>query len=106
MSATPLDLPAIKARRLTAEAPYLRNDVLALLDRVEELEVLTSPRKSEAIASLVRSSTRLVQIERDDARRSAEKAEAKVTAVRERLDNDTCEHCTDVVRTALDGDTK
>lgn len=57
---------------LIANAPTYIADLLAEVDR---LRALTSPRKAEAMASLVKASTRLVQIERDDARARAEAAE-------------------------------
>ena len=62
MTTPPLDLNALKARRLTAEAPYLRDDVLALIARVEHLE-MKRKKYNAAIAG-------------------ADAAEAKVAAVR------------------------
>lgn len=49
---------------------------------IERLRALTSPRKAEAMASLVRSYSRLTEIERDDARTRAEAAEAEVERLR------------------------
>lgn len=68
---------------------------------VDRLTALTSPRKVEAMASLVKASTRLVQIERDDARARAEAAEQanqRVRAIHYAADNDlvrtpVCSNC-------------
>lgn len=59
----------------------------ALCDEVERLReaIAGSPDKAKRLTSLVRSATHLVQIERDDARARAEKAEAALERVRQLL---------------------
>lgn len=51
------------------------------VERLRE-SIAGSPNKAQRLASLVASSTRLVQIERDDARARAEKAEATIERAR------------------------
>jgi len=88
--------------------------VLWLIREVERLResIAGSPDKAQRLASLVASSTRLVQIERDDARTRAEKAEATIERVRELADSwigsrsdlgPVTRACGALLRAALDG---
>lgn len=81
MKDTPLDLTALRARRLTAEAPFLRNDVLALLDRVEKAEREAS--EWERSFNAERADKYMADDNAKAWRLRAEAAEAKVAAVRE-----------------------
>lgn len=61
----------------------LADAVMAVRDaELERLRVAVDPAKVDAVRRLVASATRLVQVERDDARKRAEKAEAAVARVR------------------------
>ena len=75
-----VEIAYLKAKLADVEAERDQAGVKALREaaKVDQLTALASPRKVEAIASLVKSSTALVQIERDDARARAEVAEAEV----------------------------
>lgn len=67
---------------LLIEAERERDEARAEVERLQEV-IAGSPEKGKRLASLIASSTRLVQIERDDARFRAESAEAKLAKIEE-----------------------
>lgn len=56
------------------------DELAALRQEVEQLRVAVNPTKADAVKSLVRSATRLVRIERDDARAAIARVKALAEA--------------------------